>query len=115
MNRRTSTAFAVLGVGALVAATGGGDGARAEFPAFVLVAACALLFTSRRGTWGLVALISALSVWNNWSQSSAGATAREIGSALLFILLIAVVVFGVLLDLVVNLVWRSTRSLPPGA
>jgi hypothetical protein len=62
-----------------------------------------------------VAVISVLSIWNNWSQSSAGATAREIGSAVLFILLIALVVVGVLIDLVLNLAWRSTRSLPPGA
>ena len=115
MNRRTSTAFVVLGVGAFVAATGGADGAQAEFPAFVLLAACALLFTSREGACALLALISVLSVWNNWSQSSAGATAREIGSAATFILLIGIVVVGVLLDLVLNLALRSTRSLPPGA
>jgi hypothetical protein len=115
MNRRPSIAFVVLGVGALVAATGGTDGASAEFPAFVLLAGCGLLFASRSGTVVLLALISILSAWNNWSQSSAGATAREVGSAALFILLIAIVMFGVLLDLVLNLVWRSTRSLPPGA
>ena len=115
MNRRTTTAFVVLGIGAWVSATGGTDGASAEFPAFVLLAACALLFASRRGTVAILALISILSVWNNWSQSSAGATAREIGAAAMFVALIVIVVFGVLIDLVVNLVWRSARSLPPGA
>jgi hypothetical protein len=42
-------------------------------------------------------------------------TAREIGSAPLFVLLIGIVVFGAAIDLVLGLVWRSTRSLPAGA
>ena len=115
MSRRTTLPFVVLGVGALVCATSGTDGATAEFPAFVLLAACALVFASRAGTVLLLAMISVLSIWNNSDISSAGSTAREIGSAALFIVLIALVVFGVALDLVINLVWRSTRSLPPGA
>jgi hypothetical protein len=115
MTRRTSVAFAVLLVGAMVAATGGADGGPAELPAFLLLAGAALFFASRKGTFVILTVISILSVWNNYDQSSAGPTAREIGAALLFFLLVGVVVVGAAIDLVLGLVWRSTRSLPPGA
>jgi hypothetical protein len=115
MSRRAPTAFFVLAVGAVVSASGGADGAPAEFPAFVALAAGALFFTSRKGALTILALISILSAWNNYDQSSVGLTAREIGSALLSILLIAIVVVGISVDVVLRLVWRSTRSLPPGA
>ncbi len=42
-----------------------------------------------------------------------GPTGREIGTGALIIILFVVAVLGVVIDLVVGLVWRSTRWRPP--
>jgi hypothetical protein len=115
MGRRTATALAVFAVGSVISVWGGTDGKPAEFPAFALLAVCAFVFMSRTGTLITFAVIAILSASNNYSQSSEGITAREIGSFMLLFLLIAIVVIGAVVDLVLRLTWRSTRSLPPGA
>ena len=104
------TALAALGIGALVAFSGGAAGLIAEFPAFAFVSVCALLFLSRTGALLLVAAMAVLSVVGNHDiAGSAGPTGRAIGFGVLFVLLIVIAVVGVVLDYVLRFVWRSAR------
>jgi hypothetical protein len=116
--RRRNTALTVLGIGVLVALSGGAGGVLAELPAFALVSVCARLFLSRAGALVLVAGMAVLSGLSNYDiAGSAGPTGREIGFAVLFVLLLVIAVVGIVLDSVAafvwRFVWRSARWHPP--
>jgi uncharacterized membrane protein len=109
--RRSTTALAVVGVGAIVSLTGGTGGVFAELPAFVFVSVCAYFFVSRAGAIALVVVMAVLSILTNHDvSSSAGPTGREIGFGLVFMLLSAIAVLGVVLDIVLRVASRSARS-----
>ena len=111
---RRTTALAVVAIGVLVALTARSVAALPELGSFLLVAACAAFFLSRAGALVLAVGMAILAVAGNRDiASSPGPTGREIGTAALIFLLFAVAVLGVCVDLVVGLVWRSTRRRPP--
>jgi hypothetical protein len=108
----------VLGIGVLVAFSGGAGGVFGELPAFALVAVCTLLFLSRPGALVLVAAMAVLSVLSNHDiAGSTGPTGREMGFAVLFVVLLVIAVVGIVLDLVLGFLWRfvwhSARWSPP--
>ena len=83
----------------------------AEFPAFAFVSVCTYFFVSRPGAIVLVIMMAVLSIATNHDvSSSAGPTGREIGFGLVFVLLSAIAVLGVVLDIVLRLASRSPRS-----